>query len=278
MTIVFIGMETSGALRRRFQSYGFETYSCDTLPSEDGGEEMAYSADRRPLGRHMVGDVYQTLEHLKSCDLWPSLAVFHITCTYLTGSAEWAFKDPDFDRYPGVGYHQRVKPGTLTGAARREAREKSMAEFKGIERLPIARKIVENPVGALSRIRKPSQIVQPYQFGDDASKKTCFWFIGPNGEPLPDMALPIDPKRYYPPRLVCRDCKTTSQYGAHKCPSCGSHQLDPRWSNQTDSNQNALSPDDDRWKNRSRTFPGVADLAAAYWSALLLDEPVNSAV
>ena len=37
--IVFIGMETSGVLRRRFQAAGFETYSCDLLPSEDRGEE-----------------------------------------------------------------------------------------------------------------------------------------------------------------------------------------------------------------------------------------------
>lgn len=178
MTIIFIGMETSGAFRRRFQSMGFETYSCDTLPSEDGGEEMAYSAQGLPLGRHMIGDVYQTLENFWANDMWPDLAIFHITCTYLTGSAEWAFKDPDFERYPGVGYHQRLKPGTLYGAARREAREKSKDEFRRVIHLPIRRKVVENPVGALSQIRKPSQIIQPFQFGDDASKKTCLWFIG----------------------------------------------------------------------------------------------------
>jgi hypothetical protein len=38
MAIVFIGMETSGVLRRRFQAAGFETYSADILPSEDQGE------------------------------------------------------------------------------------------------------------------------------------------------------------------------------------------------------------------------------------------------
>ena len=254
MTIIFIGMETSGAFRRRFQSMGFETYSCDTLPSEDGGEEMAYSAQGLPLGRHMVGDVYQTLENFWANDMWPDLAIFHITCTYLTGSAEWAFKDPDFERYPGVGYHQRLKPGTLYGAARREAREKSKDEFRRVIHLPIRRKVVENPVGALSQIRKPSQIIQPFQFGDDASKKTCLWFIGKDGEELPDMALPIDPAQRVPGRWV--DGRE-------------------RWSNQTDQGQNKLGDHPERWKDRSRTFPGIADMAAAYWAAALLDEPVN---
>src|SRR5690242_19922970 len=98
--IVFIGMETSGALRRRFQALGHETYSCDMLPAEDhGGEEMTYSKDGRPLGRHMVGDVFEQLENMWATDMWPELAVFHPTCTYLTVSAAWAFKDPDFKRY-----------------------------------------------------------------------------------------------------------------------------------------------------------------------------------
>lgn len=115
--IAFIGMETSGQLRRRFQAMGIETYSCDVLPAEDGGEEMSYSPDGLPLGRHLVGDVFETLWIIWAKGLWPGLAVFHITCTYLTNSAAWAFNDPDYDRYPGVGYHQRVKPGTLANLA-----------------------------------------------------------------------------------------------------------------------------------------------------------------
>ncbi len=124
MTIVFVGMETSGQLRRRFQAAGYETYSCDRLPSEDGGEEMAYGPGphgQLPMGRHMVGDVFQTLDHLAANDMQPALAVFHPDCTYLTNSAAWAYMDPDFAKYPGVGYHQRVKPETLVGAERRAA-------------------------------------------------------------------------------------------------------------------------------------------------------------
>lgn len=232
--IVFIGMKTSGVLRRGFQSLGFETYSCDLLPSEDGG------------AGHIVGDVFDCLKHMQ-----PSLAIFHPTCTYLTNSAAWAYKDPP--------YHQRLKPGTLFGAARREAREKAIADVLRIDALPIPMKAVENPVGILStRWRKPNQIVQPYQYGDDASKATCLWLTG-----LPN----LQPTNYFPPRLVCANCSTVNTWRVHhKCGICDSHDLLPRWSNQTDEGQNNMPPDQDRWKERSRTFPGLAAAMVSQWA------------
>lgn len=233
---IFIGMETSGALRRRFAEMGHDVVSVDVLPAEDGAT----------IGRHIVGDAFEALETLRASGWWPDFAMFHITCTYLTNSAAWAFNNPDFVRYPGVGYHQRVKPGTLTGAARRAAREASKDEFRRVRALPIERKAVENPIGALSQIMKPTQIIQPYEFGDDASKGTCLWMMDENGEPLPAMKLPIDPARRVPGRMV---------NGVE------------RWANQTDSGQNRLSPGEDRWKDRSRTFPGIADAMAATWGA-----------
>jgi len=234
--IVFIGMETSGELRRRFQALGHETYSCDVLPSEDGGEG------------HIVGDVFDTLDDMWGNGLWPDLAIFHPSCTYLTGSAAWAFNDPDFVKYPGVGYHQKVKPDTLVGAARRTAREAALNDVREIMHLPIRRKVIENPIGAIgTAIRRASQIIHPYDFGDDASKATCLWYVGKDAEPLDDMALPIDPAKRFPPRIV---------NGRE------------RWGNQTDSGQNRLSPGDHRWKDRSRTFPGVADAMAAAWGKL----------
>lgn len=247
--IVFIGMETSGKLRRRFQRLGIETYSCDLLPSEDAAEAMTHTHDGRPLGHHFIGDVFETLEYLWSIGKWPTLAVFHPNCTYLTGSAAWAFSDPDFDRYPGAGYHQRVKPGTLVGKARRDARDAALEDVRRIMHLPILFKAIENPVGAIgSNIRRPSQIVQPYEFGDDASKKTCLWFVGKHAEPLPEMRLPLNPNRRVPGRLV---------NGVE------------RWANQTDQGQNKLSPGDDRWRDRSRTFDGIADAMVEHWSHLV---------
>lgn len=245
---VFIGMETSGQLRRRFQQLGHFTISADILEAEDGSQ---YPEGREgvPSGGHIQDDVFKVLDYLWRKSLWPDLAIFHITCTYLTNSAAWAFNDPDYDRYPGVGFHQKVKPGTLTGGARRAARETQLEEVRKVIALPIRRKVIENPIGAISTaIRKPSQVIQPYQFGDDASKATCLWFIGKDGEELPDMALPIDPAKRVSGRFV---------NGVE------------RWANQTDSGQNRLSPGDDRWKDRSRTYPGIADAMAAHWGRLI---------
>jgi len=230
--IVFIGMETSGACRRAFQAQGHETYSCDLLPSQDGGEEMAYSHDGLPLGRHLVGDIFLSLENLIATDLRPDLAIFHPDCTYLTNSAAWAFGDGP--------YHQKVKPETLVGAARRDARDEAIRTVERIWALPIRRKCIENPIGALStRWRKPTQIIHPNQFGDDASKATCLWLDG---------LLPLVPTKPVAPRIVNGR---------------------PRWANQTDNGQNRLPPSDDRWQRRADTYPGIADAMASQWAGRL---------
>lgn len=82
---------------------------------------------------------------------------------------------------------------------------------------------------------KHTQTIQPYQFGDDASKRTCLWLRG-----LP----PLKPTGYFPPRIV----------NGKK-----------RWSNQTDSGQNKLTPSADRGQLRAVTYPGVAEAMAEQW-------------
>jgi site-specific DNA-cytosine methylase len=104
---------------------------------------------------------------------------------------------------------------------------------------PIPRIAIENPVSIISsQIRKPDQIIQPWMFGHDASKKTCLWLKG-----LP----PLTPTQTIAPRMVNGK---------------------PRYANQTDSGQNRLPPSDDRWKIRSETYSGIADAMAQQWSKL----------
>jgi hypothetical protein len=231
MSKVFIGMETSGELRRRFQAVpGITAMSCDLLPAQD----------IPILNSHWTMDVFEALDYLRLIGWRPDMAVFHPTCTYLTNSAAWAFADPDYVRYPGKGYHQKPKPETLTGAARRAARDAAIADVRKIISQPIPLIVVENPIGALSSaIGKPTQIVQPYQFGDDASKATCLW-VYKDGVLLPPQDwLPVDPANYVPP--------TPRPNGK------------AYWANQTDTGQNRLGPSADRWQDRSDTFPGIAN-------------------
>lgn len=235
---IFVGMETIGELRRRFMAMGHDVISADVLPAEDDG-----------VG-HVVGDVFEVLDRQAVAGWVPDLGVFHPTCTYHTLAAAWAFNDPDFDRYPGAGYHQCVKPGTLTGAARRAARRAAEADCERIKALPFV-KVVENPRGTLptrTSYGAAHQVIQPFEHGDDASKATCLWFFDAVGRMVLGAAVPVDPANRVRGRMV-------------EWPR-GSGKMVERWSNQTDSGQNNVTPGADRWKDRSRTYPGVADAVA----------------
>lgn len=172
-------------------------------------------------------------------DRW-DLGIFHPMCTYLTCSAAWAFNDPDFDRYPGAGYHQKVSPDTLTGAARREARQEAQENFRQLLELPYP-KAIENPAPSFvsKAVRPPDQTIQPYDFGDDASKRTGLWL---DRLPLLKSTLRV------PGRIVQHNGKPVE-----------------RWANQTDSGQNRLSPGEDRWLERSKTYPGIASAFGRQW-------------
>jgi len=233
-------MESSGVGRRAFQSRGHDVVSCDLQDADDDG-----------CG-HISGDVFETLDRLRDDGWIPDLAIFHPTCTYLTSSAEWAYGDGP--------YHQSVKPGTLVGADRREARNAAIDDVKRIWSLPIKRKAIENPRGVLStRWRKPTQIIQPNWFGDDASKWTCLWLAE-----LPPLVPGIQAKG----RLVCPSCLSDYGYDADfKCTGCGAPAVKfvERFSNQTNSGQNRLPPGKSRWKDRSRSYECVYAAMADQW-------------
>lgn len=198
---ILVGCECSGKVRDAFIALGHDAVSCDLLPSD------------RP-GPHIQGDLLEVLDQG-----W-DMGIFFPPCTYLCGS----------------GMHW-----TTRGLRDPKLTEDALEFVRRILAAPIPRKALENPVGAISsRIRKPDQIIQPWQFGDDASKKTCLWL-----ENLP----PLAPTRIVPGRLV----------------TLPSGKVVERWGNQTDSGQNRLGPSEDRWKVRSETYTGVAEAMAAQW-------------
>jgi hypothetical protein len=210
---VLIGCERFGKVRDAFRARGHDAWSCD-LAQDANGSPYHYNCDVRLV-----------------LDRGWDLAIFHPDCTYLTCSAEWAYGDGP--------YHQKVKPGTLVGAARREARKEAVAFIESLRVAPIRCKAFENPRGHLSTAwRKPDQTVQPHQFGDDASKATCLWL-----ENLP----PLVPTKQILPRMI--DGR-------------------PRWANQTDTGQNRLPPSEDRAMLRAATYPGIADAMADQWGSV----------
>ena len=214
---VLVACESSGTVRDAFNRLGHVATSCDLLDTQTPGD-------------HYTGDVRDILDNG-----W-DLIIAHPPCTYLNVAAAWAFSDPDFEKFPGVGYHQKVKPGTLVGEARRKAQAEALDFVRLFMNAKCPRIAIENPVGAIStHIRKADQYIQPHQFSDNASKKTGLWLKG-----LPKLV----PTKDVPPRMVNGK---------------------PRWDNQCDNGQNKLTPSEDRWLELSKTYQGIADAMAMQW-------------
>lgn len=224
--LVLVCCEFSGTVRRAFEAAGADAWSCDLLPTESPGQ-------------HVQGDAIEALRSRP----W-DLVIAHPPCTYLCSS----------------GQHW-----TTRGLRDPQHTEDALAFVRAFMESDCPRVAIENPVGVIStRIRKPDQIIQPYEYGHDASKRTCLWLRG-----LPK----LKPTEYVPPRMVCKECKktVTRVQDLAWCPSCaleGAWSL-PRWSNQTDSGQNKLGPSADRWALRSVTYPGVGLAFATQWGSLI---------
>lgn len=168
----------------------------------------AWSCDLLPSekpGNHHQGDVREMLT--KSWDIM----VAHPPCTHLAVSGARWFKD----------------------------KVKEQAEALDFVRLlldaPIPRIALENPVSIISsKIRKPDQVIQPWQFGHGETKATCLWL-----KSLPKLT---------PSNIVD-----------------GREQR--IWK---------LPPSADRWKERSRTFPGIAEAMATQWTDAILNDKKNT--
>ena len=224
---ILIACEASGTIREAFRARGHNAWSCDLLPADDGSPY------------HLQCDVTTVLHYP-----W-HMMIAHPDCTYLTSSAAWAFGDGP--------YHQKVSPGTLVGAARREAREQALDFVRLLmSQKHIDRICIENPGRGSINTRidaaeygfatpGPTQLIHPHQFGHDASKLTGLWLKG-----LPELV----PTQDIPGRLVGTDKRGRPVY---------------RWANQTDSGQNRLTPGADRWRVRSKTYQGWADAMADQW-------------
>lgn len=213
---ILIACEYSGVVRDAFLARGHDAMSCDLLPTDVAGP-------------HYQGDVRDVIDHG-----W-DMMIAHPPCTYLTSAAEWAYKEAQT---------RKIKPGTLIGAARQRARTDAFGFVMLLADANIPKIAIENPVGVLSRLwRKPDQIVQPWQFGHDASKATCLWLRG---------LTPLVPTRRIPGRIVGEDKRGMKIM---------------RWGNQTDGGQNKLPPTGERWKLRSTTYAGIAEAMAEQWGA-----------
>lgn len=157
-----IACETSGIGRRAFGAAGFDTWSCDVLPAEDGSN------------RHIVCDVRGGI----LLDGWDLLAVLHPPCTRLCRSGRRWMSGP------GIWTPPKRLPAGRTWASMRDEFEEGVSIFTACWEAPIPRVAIENPeMNDLARARMPGDLpaphmVQPNWFGHPEFKATGWYLRG----------------------------------------------------------------------------------------------------
>lgn len=203
---VLIACEESQEVCKAFRARGHEAYSCDIQPCSGGHPEW-----------HIQDDV---LNHLN--DGW-DLMVAHPPCTY----------------FAAAGMHY------LNGNPERQALlDESFELVRRLWTSTINRIAIENPIGWLNtNWRKPTQIIQPYYFGDNELKTTCLWLKGLSRlQGLLEVA--INPMAHKPKALKSITRKSGTNAGK---------EYKYYWRQGKSA------------KARSKTFPGIARAMAEQW-------------
>lgn len=185
---ILVACEYSGRVRSAFKALGHDVISADFEPAEDGSPD------------HYQGDCFDLIDNQHF-----DMMICHPPCTHLAVSGARHF-----------------------AAKRADGRQQAALEF--VRRLldaPIERIALENPVSIISSaIRKPDQILQPWQYGHGETKATCLWL------------------KNLPP-LVPTNIVEGREPKVHRMP-----------------------PGPNRWKERSRTYTGIAQAMACQWGKL----------
>jgi len=184
---VLVACEFSGVVREAFRKRGHQAWSCDFLDTEI------------PSAFHFKGNIFDYIYSANGNMSWDMLIAFP-PCTHLAVSGARWFKDKRLDQMHAIQF------------------------FHQLYQSPIGKICLENPIGIMStKLRKPDQIIQPWQFGHGETKATCLWLKGL-------------------PKLVPTNIVEGREARIHKMP-----------------------PSKDRWKERSRTYQGIANGMAEQW-------------
>lgn len=194
---VLVACEFSGIVRDAFWRKGHDAFSCDFLPTEVPGP-------------HYQGDVMDIID-----EGW-DLMIAHPPCTYLCSMGIWwNYKRPE----------------------RWKDTKKAISFVEKLWDAEIPMVCIENPIGILStRFCKPTQIINPWQFGQEFNKPTCLWLRGL--EPLKPTKI-VDKGKFY-----------IKKNGARMS----------AWSHITSGTRK-----EERARIASRTFQGIADAMASQW-------------
>ena len=213
---VLVACEESQSVTKEFRNLGHNAFSCDILDCSGGHPEW-----------HIKGDAIKEAYSGKY-----DLMIAHPPCTYLAVSGNrWLYN----------------KDGTKN-KERWENRAYALEFVQKLLNAPINHIALENPISVISsQIRKPNQIIQPYMFGDKATKTTCLWIKN----------LPL----LKPTKIVSKGERTVYKSGK-------SH---PKW--YADALAKAKTPQERRTL-RSKTFPGIAKAIALQYSQYIINQNI----
>lgn len=216
---ILFACEESDECRCRFEEMGFNAWSCDL------------QKNRNPKAKHYHGSVFDII-NLK----WDCIIAFP-PCTHLavSGAAHFAKKISDGRQQEGIDFFmEMVKAIELTGCG-----------------------AIENPIGIMSGIyKKPSQIIQPYYFGDEAQKSTCLWLKN-----LPHLFHNDKPNLFNEPITHVSKGEMFEWIDG----KTGKKKRQPKWF----ADAWKLNKEE-RAKVRSKTFPGIATAIANQWGSYLI--------
>ena len=188
---ILVACEFSGIVRDAFIARGHDAWSCDLLPTERPGPHLQEDAIKAAYTKPYTHQLWRPT--------W-DLLIAHPPCTALAVSGARWFKNKQDEQRDALQF------------------------VYALMHAPIPRICIENPISVInSKIRKPDQIIQPWQFGHGETKATCLWLTN-----LPPLL---------PTNIV-----SGREARVHRA-----------------------SPGPDRWKERSRTLPGIAAAMAEQW-------------
>ena len=218
MKRILIACEESDEVRGRFEKLGFDAWSCDIQPN------------RNINAKHYQCDVFEIIN-----DNWDAMIAFP-PCTHLAVSgSQW--------------FEQKIKDGR---------QKEGIDFFLKIAKANIKHIAIENPIGIMSKnYMPPSQIIQPYYFGDKAQKTTCLWLKN-----LPKLYHNATPNLF--DDIITHTDKGEFIEWIDK--KTGKLKKQPLWYAQARSLKG-----EERSKVRSKTFPGIADAMAKQWSDYILN-------
>lgn len=222
---ILIACEESQAITIEMRKRGHNCFSADLQECSGGHPEWHINGDCLPLLNGNCEFLTQDGNKHSIEGKW-DMIIAHPPCTYLTVS--------------GNRWFNKVRYGNKAVARERE-REEAVRFFMKFVEADCDKIAIENPIGVMSkRFKKPTQIIQPYMFGDKARKTTCLWLKN-----LPCL---------FPTKIVSMGTIKKGGFSVGASSDCARK------------NGKIIS-----WNNpetakiRSKTFPGIARAIAEQW-------------